>query len=243
MKIVTLNTWGGRVYEPLIKFLEDKKDIDIFCFQEVYHEAHGKEVVYTDAVLDLFNKIKNTLVEYDYFYRPHLHDYYGLATFTKKGLKILEEGEIYVHKHEGYIPQEHIGFHAKNLQYLKILNKSKEITIFNFHGLWNGKGKTDTEDRINQSKNIKKFMDSKEGEKIICGDFNLRPETESIKIIESVGLKNLIKDFDIKSTRTSFYTKPEKFADYVLVSPGVEVIDFKVLPDEVSDHSALYLEF
>ncbi len=242
MKIITLNIWGGRVYEPLIKFLEDNKNIDVFCFQEVYHEANGKEVLYTDASLDIFKKIKDVLPEYNSFYRPCLDDYYGLAAFTKKSLNILEEEEIYVHKHKGYKPSDHVGFHAKNVQYIKILNNGKEVSIFNFHGLWNGQGKTDTEDRINQSQNVKKFMDSKTGEKILCGDFNLLPDTKSLSILEN-GMRNLIKDYGIESTRTSFYPKPIKFADYVLVSPGIEVKDFKVLPEEVSDHSALYLEF
>jgi endonuclease/exonuclease/phosphatase family metal-dependent hydrolase len=61
-------------------------------------------------------------------------------------------------------------------------------------------------------------------------------------MIEQTGLINLIKKYNITSTRTSIYTKPDKYADYVLVSPNIEVIDFKVLPDEVSDHAPLYLE-
>jgi len=39
------------------------------------------------------------------------------------------------------------------------------------------------------------------------------------------------------------YTKTEKFADYVLTSPNIQVIDFQVLPDAVSDHSPLQVEF
>ena len=76
----------------------------------------------------------------------------------------------------------------------------------------------------------------------MCGDFNLLPDTESIKILESSGLRSLIKEYNITSTRTSFYTKPAKYADYILVTPGIEVKDFKVLTDEVSDHSPLFLE-
>ncbi len=34
-----------------------------------------------------------------------------------------------------------------------------------------------------------------------------------------------------------------RIADYALVSPDVAVVDFKVLPDEVSDHAAMYLDF
>lgn len=116
------------------------------------------------------------------------------------------------------------------------------MTIINFHGLWNGKGKTDNEDRILQSRNIVDFIGGLKGEVVLCGDFNLLPDTESIKIFEDAGLRNLIKEYGITSTRTSHYTKPGKYADYVFVSRGVRVKDFKVLPEEVSDHSALLLE-
>ena len=78
---------------------------------------------------------------------------------------------------------------------------------------------------------------------VMCGDFNLLPNTQSIKKLEDFGLRNLIKENNITSTRTSFYTKTEKFADYALLSDEIDIKDFKVLPDEVSDHSPLYLEF
>ncbi|MBS3903520.1 MAG: hypothetical protein KGZ30_04085 [Anaplasmataceae bacterium] len=60
---------------------------------------------------------------------------------------------------------------------------------------------------------------------------------------EGLGLDNLIKRFGVTSTRTSHYKREEKFADYMLVSKGIEVKEFKILPEEVSDHAAMYLEF
>lgn len=62
-------------------------------------------------------------------------------------------------------------------------------------------------------------------------------------MIENTGLRNLIKEHGITSTRTSLYTKEEKFADYVLIGPGIQVTNFEVLPDEVSDHAPLRIEF
>ena len=56
-------------------------------------------------------------------------------------------------------------------------------------------------------------------------------------------MRNLIKDYAITSTRTPFYTKSEKFADYVLVSHGIQVADFRVLDAVVSNHAPLYLEW
>ena len=78
----------------------------------------------------------------------------------------------------------------------------------------------------------------------MAGDFNLMPDTESISILENMSVRNLIKDYGITNTRTSYYTKSaDKFADYTFVTEGIEVSDFKVLLDEISDHAATYLDF
>lgn len=73
------------------------------------------------------------------------------------------------------------------------------------------------------------------------GDFNLLPESESLKKFEEFGLRNLIKEYGITSTRSSLYQKEEKYADYAFVSKDIEVQEFAVLPDEVSDHLPLSL--
>ncbi len=77
----------------------------------------------------------------------------------------------------------------------------------------------------------------------MIGDFNLFPDTESIAMLERSGLQNLIRQYGITSTRTHYYSRKEKYADYAFVSEGIDVGDFKILPDVVSDHSPLYLEF
>lgn len=252
MKIITLNTWGGRAgKDNLLSFFENYKDIDIFCLQEVWadayeqfdgHMAGGKPIKNDEIMIHGVQDISNVLKNHTGYFRPHFGDNYGLMMFVNKKYEVLAEGELFVFKEKGHVPNGDIGNHARNIQYVTLLINNKPITIINFHGLWNGKGKTDTEDRINQSKNIVKFIQTLEGEVIFCGDFNLLPNTESIKIVELTPLINLIKKFNIKSTRTSFYTKPEKYADYIFVSENVPVKDFKVLPEEVSDHSALLLE-
>jgi endonuclease/exonuclease/phosphatase family metal-dependent hydrolase len=103
-------------------------------------------------------------------------------------------------------------------------------------------GKSDSPERIAQSQKIRNFLDSIDKPKILCGDFNLRPDTESMKILEK-GMNNLIQIYDITSTRTSLYDKEEKFADYVLTSPDVVIKAFQKLFHEVSDHAPLLLEF
>ncbi len=241
MKIISLNTWGGRLKNDLLSFVEDNKNIDIFCLQEIYNNAPLQSIIKNSLQdrFDLLLDIKKTLTEHDGYFRPHVGEHYGLSIFIKKDIKIIEEGDFFVYQPLNYVGG---GNHARNVQYIKIEDGGKIKNIINFHGLWNGMGKGDTDDRILQSQNILDFIKTLQGDIVLCGDFNLLPETKSLKMFEEFGLINLIEEYNIQSTRTSYYTKPGKFADYAFVSKGVKVEDFKVLPDEVSDHSPLYLE-
>jgi len=259
MKILSLNTWGARAGEELLlDFIEKRsKGVDVFCFQEiwnvvdedsknVYNLLQGAIVGGTvlEGIIDnIYSRIQSTLPNYKAFFRPHYGKHYGLAMFVREGLSLAEEGDVFVFKDRNFIPTGDVGNHARNIQYATIETPSGKRTIINFHGLWNGRGKTDTEDRLLQSENIIKFLGTLNHPFILCGDFNLLPDTESLKKFEKFGLKNLIKDYGVASTRTSLYKKENKYADYAFTSPNIKVSDFRVLPDEVSDHSPLLLEF
>lgn len=86
-------------------------------------------------------------------------------------------------------------------------------------------------------------MNALEGPKILMGDFNLDPHTQSYAIIKDAGFECMVERYGISDTRTPLYEKTySRFADYALVTPDVRVRDFRVLPDVVSDHAALFLE-
>ena len=246
MKIITLNTWGGRITKDLLDFLETHRESsDIFCFQEIYHKATHVHVAQgsIDPDLTLFDDIEKILPEHQSYFRPHYLETYGLASFVKRKLPVIEEDEFFVHHYKGFEPGEVVGNHARNVQRISIKQENENLHIFNFHGLWNGGGKGDSEPRLRQSRKLIEYIRSYEGKKVLCGDFNLSPDTESLKMIEDIPLRNLVKEYNITSTRTSFYDKENRFADYILVNEKVDVTDFRVLPDEVSDHSPLALEF
>ncbi|MEK7638945.1 MAG: endonuclease/exonuclease/phosphatase family protein [Patescibacteria group bacterium] len=253
MKIISLNTWGGRAgKEGLLSFFkEHKNDTDIFCLQEIWsapynhlegYKAGGKEINHSEIMDHGLQEITLLLSDFTPYFRPHHGDHYGLLMLVKKNIEVKVEGEIFVHKHKGYIPEGDVGNHARNIQFITTEFNDTSLTVINFHGLWSGGGKGDSEDRLNQSNKIKEFIETLQGNVVMCGDFNLLPNTQSIQILEDTGLRNLIKETGVTSTRTSYYTKPEKFADYIFVSREIEVKEFKVLPDEVSDHAPLLLK-
>lgn len=226
-------------------FLQRHADTDVFCFQEVYHEAHGKDTIWLDGSnFNFLNDIKAVLTDYDCYYRPHLDDWWGLAMFVKRGTKVLEEGEWYVHKYKGHNPAIEVhGYTAKNIQFLKIDLNGSPFYVLNFHGLWNGKGKSDTEERLNQSQKMIECIRALNSEYVLLGDFNLTPDTKSLQMFEQeLGCRDLIKEYRITSTRTHLYPKENKFADYAFISSGVNLKKFEVMTDVISDHSPLLVE-
>jgi endonuclease/exonuclease/phosphatase family metal-dependent hydrolase len=241
MKLITLNIRGGHVREPLLDFIKAQQEIDIFCFQEVYHHAESKISIEDRKVsLNIFSELQELLPDHNGFFRPAVKKCYGIGTFVKNNIPVLEEGEISIYHNEDY---PGLGpSHSRNLQWLNCSMNNRVYSILNVHGLWNGMGKNDSPERIMQSQRIKNFMQTIKSPKILCGDFNLRPDIESMKILEEE-MNNLIKVFNITSTRTNLYTKQERFADYILTSPEIIINKFAVLKDEVSDHAPLLIDF
>ena len=245
MKVISLNTWGGRAgKEDLLDFIKKHKDTDIFCLQEVWEGGDDEAPKWGEGIdTRMLTNIGAILKNHSVFFRTHYHDYYGLAMFVKKDLKLVEEGEVFVFKERENITDDFQPNHARNLQYVTIKTPQGLRTIINFHGLWNGGGKSDSPERLIQSENLSKFLKNISHHHVLMGDFNLEPDTKSLKMLEELGMRNLISEYGITSTRSSHYKKPIRFADYTLVSPDIKVKDFRVLPDEISDHLAMYIDF
>jgi len=250
MKLLSLNIWGGRIGpEKLLGFFKKYNDVDVFCLQEVYagpqddiHDHLDRDE--SDRIMwHARQNIEKALSGYHSFFHSQYLENYGLQLLIKRSLDIKNSGDFFVYKHKQFVPTDSIGRRARNLQYATISVDKTQFTVINFHGLWNGQGKGDSDERIEQSAAVVEFLNTLTTPVLLAGDFNLIPDTKSMAILEQTGLQNLITHNGIISTRTSLYDKPVKFADYVLVSPSLSVSSFTVLPDEVSDHSALLLEF
>lgn len=255
MKLISLNLWGGRAYNELAKFLEREKDgIDIFCFQEVLDYGKGqpdqdaktaKLLHQTDRykeITNLYPKLESILTTYNGFLSdPYSAGMERLATFVKKDIKakvqvlpVHEKLPVVVHGKPFYV--------SCIMQHVMLVDGNKSYDIANVHGLWQNSSKGDTPERLKQSNEITKILSTFGNLRVLCGDLNLLPDIESIKILEK-NMKNLIREHKITNTRSPLYTKELRYADYVFVSDGIRVYDFKVLDEEVSDHLPLLLSF
>jgi hypothetical protein len=200
--------------------------------------------------LNLLEELKIVLFDFECYFAPtHNGVYegadfsYGNVIFVRKSLKVIDYNYFFTYGYFNSRTEGKTQEDSRNFQSIKLEINNEIFTICNLHGVWiRGFGKGDNAERIFQSNKIKSFLDLIDGKKIICGDFNLLPDTTSIKILEE-NLVNLINIYDIKTTRSSYYDREDKFADYVFVSSDIEVLNFGVLKEEVSDHLPLKISF
>lgn len=258
MKLISLNTWDGKIYQPLMDFIKKHaNDTDIFCFQEVFDTTSDIEV-YKERRVDLYKQFSKSLPDHRGLFYPSLKDYvilrqpgieqtnfnlyFGLAIFISKDLLIKSQGDFFVYGQKFVADPNNLDSLPHNVQYLTFTNSGKNFTVCNLHGIWLKEGKKDSPSRLKQSKIIKEFLDNQNGGKILCGDFNLDISTKSIKILEN-NLRNLIKEYSIKTTRNKHFPGSEKFADYMFVSEDINVKNFKVPDINISDHLPMIIEF
>ena len=256
MKLISLNTWGGRVFEDLMQFFEKEKDsIDVFCLQEVLEPQAGEADEETKTAIkeyqksgrkqmwNLYLEISNHLNKFDGFIsEPYSSGKERLATFIRKDI----DAKVEVFPVYKQLPLTLYGrdfWVGCIMQHIAASTNGKRYDIANVHGLWQGVSKEDTSERINQSNVINGLLSKFGGSRVLCGDFNLNPDTESVKILEK-SMRNLVRENKITATRSSLTPERKgRFADYAFVSDKIKVKNFKVLNELVSDHLPLYLEF
>ena len=252
MRIISLNTWCGRALHPLMHFFRNRRnDADIFCLQEVY-DASTRIVrdqfpgEFVEG--DMFNLIRNELTGFRGFFASHADnpDRMSLAMFVRDGIRVSDMDHFVVHRPQQPVETGRKVRTPRQLQYTVVEENGRDLLVANYHGIWTPLGKMDTPERLDQSRELRGFLDKHATAKILIGDLNLEPDTKSLHMLE-VGLNNLVKRHGITSTRTPLYREYDnadvgQYADYALVSPDIQVNDFRVLPDLCSDHAALYLD-
>ena len=251
------NVWNGKVFGPLCERLTHvRNQVHLFCFQEVLTSPDGVQP-YTTVRTNLLAELQHCLPEHQALFCNIQSGFepdgpvryavdFGQAMFLHRSIGLQQHFTRFIFRTENALtaaPSAAVGWGlGRAIQVVVIRHEQETYVIGNVHGLWHVSGKGDMPERLEQSRNIVAAMAAVSAErKIIVGDLNLLPDTRSIHLIEAAGYRNLITEYAITDTRTVFYRKALRLADYVFVSQAVRVEDFYVDQTPVSDHAALIL--
>ncbi|MFO6466038.1 endonuclease/exonuclease/phosphatase family protein [Jannaschia sp. KMU-145] len=265
MQIMSLNAWGGACHDALVPYLAETAP-HILCLQEVVHtpDAPAPWLTYRDGAhvlpqrADILSDVARALPDHVAIFCPAAQGVlwhgeaavpsrWGLATFVHRRLPIVAQAQGFVHK--GYEPDGY-GDHPRSRSAHAVRvwdhDAGQGVCVTQMHGLRDPSvGKADTAARAIQADRLVALSDraAEAGDRVvICGDFNVEPESETLARLTRAGLTELVTAGGFDGTRTSLYSKPGRFADYMCVDDPNAVLAFEVVRSpEVSDHCALLL--
>lgn len=227
MKILCLNTWyGGKLTKEITQFFQlHAGSVDIFCLQETV-DAFDTIV---EPFFDSYTRIQHTKSISE-------RESFALSMLIRKDIKIHAHGTILA-----AIPKTGLD------QWIIVERGNEKYWVCNFHGIAYPGEKEDNSERLFGSRTLIEESMRHTLPRIIMGDFNLLPSTESITMFSKEGYRDLIKEYAIPTTRNehAWNRYPEKkllHSDYVFVTDDARVDNFSILPDIVSDHLPLVLE-
>jgi endonuclease/exonuclease/phosphatase family metal-dependent hydrolase len=241
MKILQLNIWGGRLGAQ-IKMVINREQPDIVCFQEAIQVPGGRAMLFDE----LSEIAQDTHFEHTYFtpctswslMNREAHS--GLAILSR--LPFLETKDTFLHgslvsQFDKLTMRDNI----QNLQHVTVSHEDRPLHVLNYHGHHVREHKDGNDETLRQCRMIAEYVEKLEGRVILCGDFNLKPESESLEQINKL-LVNHAKEHKVLTTRTLLTPKTE-VCDYIFTSKDIVVQNFSVLDDIASDHKALVVEF
>ena len=239
MKILQLNIWGGKLGKK-IKELTIEEQPDVLCFQEVVR-LPTEDTLFFSALREYED------LGYQSFFSP----VFGFSLMKQKaefGNAILSKTP-FVETNTIFTRKEYVDdfdmlnkdYNIRNLQHVVVDNNDEKINVLNHHGHHVHAHKNGDEETYRQTKMIANYVEKLDGKTVLCGDFNLAPDSESLEQINNV-LNNQCIKFNVSSTRNSLTSKTE-VCDYIFTSKDLNVTRFEVLDALVSDHAALVLEF
>lgn len=233
--------WQGRLERVLLKHLEGS-GLDFACMQEAVN-FEGKSL----GLITSYQKVGSSLGLNEQFFSKLIS--------SKLGNKELEFGNVVysavdfaqtstvftIGQHKDDFNFDQDDYNIRAFQHVQVIVNGKKLNILNHHGHHIDSHKLGDDETLRQIKQIIDYIKTLDGSVILCGDFNLAPESESIKLLDAA-LVNLSSKYSLKTTRSKLTYKNE-VCDYVFVSSDIKVNSFEMDETIISDHNALILDF
>ncbi len=238
---------GGELFEQIKSFIKEVNP-DILCLQEA-QVGIGSSLPRSYRTVEELQKIL-----------PGFQHYFSSAMLWQREKADVEFGNLIfsrfpiIQKNTVFfdVPYQTViddsqktdfSREPRNMQIVEVMFADIPLTIANVHGIWGLDG-IDNPRRLAMSKTIVANLKDKK-HVILSGDFNLRPNTQTIVNIEKQ-LTNVFKDelvttFNMKRKTNSGYATA--VVDMVFVSKNIEVISKSCPEVDISDHLPLLCTF
>ncbi len=205
-----------------------------------------------------FEEVTEALGDHDAFFAPaatgplwdgevSYPSYWGVATYVRRGRAVIGQVQGFVHGEYG---PDGFGDHprSRTAQGVRVYHPGlgRAVSVIHMHGLRIAEGKMDTPERETQAHRFLEHAAALAGPddiRVMCGDFNVEPNSKTLSLIKDAGLTELVAHFGFPGTRSAAYEKPGRWADYMAIDQVDAVRAFDVSYEPVvSDHCPLLLE-
>lgn len=245
MKLLQLNTWSGRLFHQMMKFIEEQNP-DILCLQEVMSCDEGIVNVTDNKFFCSLQAIQELHGYEHVFFSPIVTTSYldkkvsyGNAIVSR--LPLSDTRTVFINGSLNDPYDEATRFNTRNLQVAHMRTGNHTFTIANHHAYWRPDRWGD-EVTVEKMALVRQELDKEPLPLIFSGDLNVVAESQAMRVFDG-WLEDLTATHNIDTT-LSVLGKVEGVAcDHILVSPEVQVHNFLVADDLVSDHKAVLLEF
>lgn len=246
LKFICLNLWfGGKFFDETIQFIKEQ-DPDIIALQEVY-DGHDSQLPPNNRTMDEFKK----LLSFPYSdFQAAFQDArtpgnidWGNAVFSKFPIKKSKVVFFDVPYGLAELPGvTDFSETPRNLEHVEIEVDGKILHVFNTQGIWGFDG-NDNLRRLAMADIIVDTIGDKTPA-ILCGDFNVDQNTDTIRKMEKK-MTNIFKG----EFKSSFNLEIKKggnfgntFVDMIFVTPDINVLSHQMPQIQISDHLPLIAE-
>ncbi|WP_032405152.1 endonuclease/exonuclease/phosphatase family protein [Rhodococcoides fascians] len=263
MKIISINAWGGAMYDELVGWLKSV-DAEIICLQEVTRTPNRSGwATFADGErtlpqrLDLFGDVSAALPGYTPYFVANdagpvtdadgveLRQDFGIATWVREDFPVVGLDARFVHSRFVDHTEWNVDDRPRAALTVTVRDRvgDRFVSVIQLHGLRDPAGKDDSPIRLEQARKMVEVVEHvrpSSDAMVLCGDLNLLPSSKTFTLLAEHGMTDLVGEAD---TRASSYTKRVRSASYLLVSDPTAVRSFEIVAKpEVSDHRALALD-
>lgn len=229
----------GKVEGNLRRFLENN-DFDVICMQEVF-ASQSREQHLSRLCFDLSQIVKVSRLEYAFFSPNWSFDMVGgdcmLGNLILSRIPFLKTTSEFINgKYDEHIM---LGATPANNLNIQIAQLENGFTIANHHGFWRPNPIGD-EETIKAFAKVGEIVKKLEGPVVMCGDLNIIHESPAMRSLDF--MCDLTHENQVPTTLSGLKYDGPVPCDHILINDQVEVENFTVYPDLVSDHLALSAE-